>query len=267
MEANVAKKQKRMSLKELKSPDEIDVKLQEFWQRLMRHRKVLLAGCAAILVLGAGTSLFSSMSEEASDAQAQALTTALAPLTAPVGADAEANIPENSRVDVETYADNAAAVAEAAKRLDAYSQEFNDSEVGDLYRAMVALAAGDGAKATSGLETWLAAHPDTSLKMPLTDALARAKAVDGDVDGASAAYQTIADSSNGMAKALALMAIGDLNNPLAVANGDVAKARTSYEQALALMGGGSEADSDDPLAAYSKSYLEADLTAKLALLD
>lgn len=263
----MAKKQKRMSLKELKSPDEIDVKLQELWQRLMRHRKTLLVGCVAVFVIGAGFSTFSAMSADASDARAEALRQALAPLTAPVGDAAAANLPENARLETEVFADEAAAVAETSKRLDAYAEEYGDGELGALYRATVALAAGDGATAAKSLEGWLAANSDSSLTLPLTGALARAKALDGDREGAIASYQAIVDKGDGMAKALALMAIGDLNNPLAVGEGDPAKARASYEAALALLGGGTQTDTNDPYAAYSQPYVHADLTAKLALLD
>lgn len=98
-------------------------------------------------------------------------------------------------------------------------------------------------------------------------ALGGQQAASGDVSKASATYQRVADSTNGATKALALMALGDLVNPLVVSPGDAGKAREHYAKAKEALGAKPAVSADDVFASFSEPYLYSELDNKLALLD
>ena len=62
------------------------------------------------------------------------------------------------------------------------------------------------------------------------------------------------------------MAMGDMQNPLSAADGDLTKARAAYEEASKALGVRPETPPGDIYAALSEPYLYAEIENRLALL-
>lgn len=257
----MAKKQKRMSRKELRKPDEFELWLKGVWERLEKYWKLMVGGLAAFAVVGIVGSLVSSSMESSRQDQAFAFARAIAPITAPLG-----EAPDNPNAvadDRERFSDREAALTEAKKRLDAFLGEHSDtrfSPAAEWLRAAV-----DGKDAVA-LEAWIAAHQDNPLSVSGWLAVGDAHARAGATDKARQAYRKAADAGDGFGKAIALMAIGDLSNPLAVAGGDAGAAKAAYEEAKKVVGERPPKDPLDIFATFSEPFIYAELDNKLALL-
>lgn len=262
----MAKKLKRMTKQELRAPDEVQVKLQGLWtwiENYWRH----LAVSAAVLVVGGGVAtVMDSNSQAAVYEDADALSDALAPLVAPVGdAPAGADVSE----DEVRYETKAAALVAAHTAIDAYVASRPGSKASGALSALapaVAAQAGDPEGAAQKLGAWVTANPESSLQASALHALAEARAASGDTAGALEAYRTLAVQSQGSLKALAFMAMGDLQNPLSAKGGDATKARSAYEEASKALGPRPETPPGDIYAALTEPYLYAEIENRLALL-
>jgi hypothetical protein len=255
-----------MTKEELRAPDEVQMKLQGLWtwiENYWRH----LAISAAVLVVGGGVvTVMDDNSQVDVYADADALSEALAPLSAPVG-DAPAGVAADA--DEVRYENRAAALTAANTAIDAYVSARPNSKASGALSALapaVAAQAGDPKGAAQKLAEWVTANPNSSLQASALHALAEARAASDDIAGALEAYRTLAAQSSGSLKALAFMAMGDLQNPLSAKDGDVTKARTAYEEASKALGPRPKTPPGDIYAALTEPYLYAEIENRLALL-
>lgn len=262
----MAKQPKRMSRKELKQPDEVEVALKGMWGFIERYWRVMVGAAVALLVVGAATTIMGRMSKSTQEEQAAALQKALVPLSSPIGEQA----PESQQVaGQETFATAAAARKAASERLNAFVAEHPESTKAEAIALLQASLGADGAAADpAALTAWLGANADSSLVAVAQFQLAQSQERAGQKAEAMATYRKVADASQGVVKAMALMAIGDLNNPLAQGAGDANAAREAYTAAREALGTRPKADPDDILAlSLGQPYIFAELDTKLALLE
>ena len=260
----MAKKQKRMTLEELRRPDDIQVALKGMWDWIENNWRLMVA-VAAVMVVGGGVStIMGDMARDESHKTADAVVQAMKPLTAPVG-DTPAAAPATD-VDEERFQDRSAALTEAQNRLATFAKDNPDHEgAAALELLSITLATGDdtGEK----LRQWLGANDTSNLSETALHALAEAQHRAGDTAAAIATYTQLAERSKGGLKAMAWMAIGDLQNPMTLpTGGDPSMARKAYEQATKALGPRAAAAPGDLFASLSEPYLYAELDARLALL-
>jgi uncharacterized protein YidB (DUF937 family) len=262
----VAKKMKRMTKEELRQPDEVQIKLQGLWNWLEAHWRLCVYGAGALVAVGLGSTVMDGQALSAAHAEADALADAVAPLTAPIG---EAIPGAEIDPDQVRYETRALAVEAAHASIQGYvatNPEALSAEALGVLAPAIAAQAGDAAGAASALTTWVGAHPNSSLQASALHALAEARAGSGDRAGALEAYRQLAAMSQGAIKALAFMAMGDLQNPISVADGDRTKARIAYEEATQALGHRPELPPGDIYAAISEPYLYAEIENRLSLL-
>ena len=261
----MAKKQKRMSRKELRQPDQVQVALSGWWDRLEQHWRLLVAGGLALLVAGIGSSVYKRSAVADAQSRAEMLRSALDPLTAPLG-EIEADAPDYVK-SIERFDDRAAARAAALERLNTVSADANESVTGIKTLLTGVLTPADDANGAAALKDAAADAALAPLHTGIQFALAQRQAGAGDLDAAMETYKALASQSTGMTKAMALMAQGDLKNPLVVDGGDGAQAKTLYESAQAALGPRPKTDPNDIFATLSEPYIYGALERKLALLD
>ncbi|MEC9072306.1 MAG: hypothetical protein VX938_08015 [Myxococcota bacterium] len=260
----MAKKQKRMTLEELRRPDDIQVALKGLWDWIENNWR-LMVGVGVVMVVGGGAStVMGDMAREDSHKIADQVTQAMKPLTAPVG-DAPAAAPATD-VDEERFQDRAAALTEAQTRLATFATD-NPGHEGAAALELLSISLSQGDDTGDKLRQWLGANDSSNLGETALHALAEAQHRAGDVAAAIATYTQLAERSRGGLKAMAWMAIGDLQNPMALPKGgDSAMARKAYEQATKALGPRAVAAPGDLYASLSAPYLYAELDARLALL-
>jgi len=261
----VAKKQKRMTRQELKQPDKVEVVLSGWWVRLEQYWKILAAGCVGILIAGAATSMFKDQSNARQAGVDDAFEAALYPLTAPTG-DEDPSAPDYAKV-FERFADPTAARAAGVDRIQAFLSAHPESDTAGATRILHASIQADDAAAIAALDSAANDPSQSRLQATALMALGRRHAAAGDAARAVETYQRLADSTKGATRALALMAMGDLSNPLVSAPGDAAKARDHYTKAREALGARPPIAADDVFASFSEPYLYSELDNKLALLD
>ena len=265
----MAKIKKRMSKKELQTPDQVEVALNKTWDNLVAYRKWIIGAVALVVVGGVSWAIFHNLRANAKAEAAVAVRDAMTPLIAFVEAPSDTPDAPNAKPirGLKVFPNQAAATTEAAKRLDAFLAAHPDmdaAQVLSLTRAEVWLRQGDAARAAKDLQAWLAAHPESPLAPAALQALAQAQLANGKRDEARKTLADLAAKSTGPAKALALTTLGDLDNPLMAKGGDAAKARASYEEAQKALG--PKPQGDNPFVAMSAPYLFRELDNKLALL-
>jgi len=261
----VAKKQKRMTRQELREPDKVEQVLSKWWVRLEQYWKMLVAGCLGILVAGAATSVYKEQAKASSAEVANAVAEAVYPLTAPVG-EADPNAPDYAKA-FERFPDAAAARAAGDGRLSAFLSAHGQADIAGAVGILQASISDDPTAAMGTLEAAANDPKQTPFQPTALMALGRRQAAAGDVAKATQTYQALAEKTSGATRALALMAIGDLSNPLVTSPGDAAKARESYMKAREALGPKPAVSVDDVFASFSEPYLYSELDNKLALLD
>jgi len=262
----VAKKLKRMTKQELRAPDEVQVKLQGLWTWIESYWRHLAVSAGVLVVGGAVATVMDGNTQAEIYADADALGEAVAPLSAPVGDAPAGATPDPNEKRYET---RGAALTAATTAIDAYVAARPNSKAQVALSALapaVAAQAGDPKGAAEKLGAWVTANPESSLQASALHALAEARAASGDTAGALDAYRTLALQSEGFLKALAFMAMGDLQNPLSAKGGDATKARTAYEEASKALGPRPKTPPGDIYAALTEPYLYAEIENRLALL-
>ena len=259
----MAKKQKRMTRKELREPDAVQQALSGWWVHLERYWKMLVAGTFGLLIAGGATSLYNEQVSSNEGKVADAIEAALYPLNAPLG-DPDPSAPEYAKA-FERFQDADAAKAAGVDRLQVFLSENSDAALTPSVKVLRAALVSDSAAALPDLEAGAAA--DGALQATSLMNLGRVQIAAGKRGEAQATYAKLAENSAGAIKALALMTLGDLHNPLVNDKGDAAKAREHYTKAKEALGPKPAADADDVFASFSEPYLYSELDNKLALLD
>lgn len=262
----MAKQPKRMSRKELKRPDEVEVALKGMWGFIERHWRVMVGTAVALLIIGAATSIFGRMQKSSRESEAAGLQKALLPLSSPIGEEA----PAAQKIEGQEVFPTAAAARKASsERLATFVSEHPDALKSSGIALLQASLGADGTAADpAALQKWLADNAKSSLAAVAHFELAQTQERAGQQAEALASYRAVADGSEGIVKAMALMAIGDLHNPMAGGSGDANAAREAYTAARDALGPRPQANPDDILAlSLGQPYIFAELETKLALLD
>ncbi|TNF37681.1 MAG: hypothetical protein EP329_02520 [Deltaproteobacteria bacterium] len=256
-------KRKRMSKEELNAPDEIEVALANFWDKLVKFKKPIIGAVVGLVAIAIVLWVVGASSRSSAESRAEAMRTAVAPLRGSVGEPdpSEATIPGPKP---ERFADEAAQVAEAKKRLAAYVGEYGSDDsmqLVSLADANLLLDSGDAAGAATAIEQWLAKYPESPAKVVGLELKARALTAKGERDAAIAAWQAVAAAATGELKADALRRAGDLQNPVLTEGGDAAKAKAAYDEALAALG-----DAPEDAGLLGPQGLRGDIKNRLDLL-
>ena len=264
----MAKKPKRMTRKELRAPDPIEVRLQEMWDKMIAFRKILL-GLLVVLVGGGGAlALWNSAQASSRDEASEDLRTAMAPFVAPRGDAPEGEeAPKRPTVEDERFADEAAALKAAASRLEPLVDKYGAGSAASLALGNARLQAGESKAAADSFSAWRGAMPGTSLDAAVLGRLANAQARAGDKAAAMASLDALVAESSGMPKVMALMAKGDLDNPMWHEAGSADAARAAYKAAREELGTIVNLDDEDPLARFSQPYIVTELMNRLDFIE
>ena len=237
------KRRKRMSkkeLKEIKAPDKFEVAIKRGWDALNKYRTAIIGSIVLLVGGGIAWSLARSATKAGAETRAEAFRSAMDPFVAPVGEPPkDEKKPPAYAPKEERFADETAAMEAAKKRLAEFRQEYgsdNIDQAAELAEGSVLLRQGKSEEAAKVFEAWLQSNSSSPFKPVAQKRLSEAYANMGKIDKAKATLKELATGSSGLLKALALVALGDLNNPLVVAGADAAQARKDYEAAQELLG-------------------------------
>lgn len=228
-----------MTKEELRAPDEVEVALKGFWDKLYQHRKLMLVGLGGLVALGIALWVIGMTKRSGIESRAADLHEATKAIGAPVGPEPVldpriAKLPRPPRFENE-----GARIAAANDALGKFMGERGGDDAAKLvaFAAMNAkLNKGDAAGALADVEAWLAQNGDSIARPVALDLKARAQAAAGQKDAAIATLDELSKAVGGTLRAAALARIGDLQNPvLAGGAGDAAKAKSAYEAALAAL--------------------------------
>lgn len=232
-------KKHRMSKQELRAPDEVEVALRGFWEKLYKYRKLALAGVVVLVAAGVAVWVIGKTQRAGVENRSDALREATAAIGAPIGPEPVQNprlasLPRPPRFD-----DEGARIAAANTSLTKFLGDHSGEPVSQLVRLAAAnakLNQGDAAGALADVEGWLGDF-GSSLAVPVALELkARAQVAAGKLDDAKGTLDALSKAVGpGTLKALALTDLADLDNPVLHDGGDPAKAKASYEAALAAL--------------------------------
>jgi len=229
-----------MSKEELRAPDEVQVALKGFWEKLYKYRKLAMVGVVALIAIGVAIWIIGASKRSGIEGRSNELREAAKAVGAPLGPEPVldprvAKLPRPPR-----FADEAARVAAANEGL----SQFLASRGGDKVAEIVSIASanaklnkGDAAGALADVTAWLGANADSIAKPVALDLKARAQIGAGKKDEAMATLDELSKLVGpGVLRAAALSSAGDLQNPaLNAGAGDPAKAKNAYQAALAAL--------------------------------
>jgi tetratricopeptide (TPR) repeat protein len=229
----------RMTKEELRAPDEVQVALGTFWEKLYKYRKAIIGAVVALVAIGI-VLWFLGRSKEGDRAQTgDALAEALRPVGASTGEEPPwpedfARVPKPPH-----FADEATRLAAAETSVEQFLSANQGKPVAEavaLTRANLKLRKGDHAAALADVDAWLAAHPQSPAVALAHELRSRALLAAGRHEDAIAALNTAAGLVSGPLKATLLTRVGDLQNPAMFAGkGSAEAALANYKQALALL--------------------------------
>ncbi|MCC6623275.1 MAG: tetratricopeptide repeat protein [Deltaproteobacteria bacterium] len=261
-------KKHEMTKEEVRAPDKFQVWLEGVWQKLVKHKKIILIAVVAFVGVGVGLWALGLSKRSATNTAAAAQREATLPIGAAVGekdpastAD-DAGLPEPLR-----FPDEAARRAAVAGAIAKYLADRGGDDAVELIALTdvnVKLQAGQVAEAQAALDAWLGKYPGSAARTVALETKARIHIQKGERDQAIAALDELAKSVGGSFKADVLARLGDLHNPaLAGGAGDAAKARAAYEQAMASLEGPAPPPDDSP---FGPGGLRGTLQNRLELL-
>lgn len=229
---------KRMTKEELNAPDEIEVALSKFWDKLVKYKKVLLGAVGGLVAVALLLWVIGMTTQSSAEGRSEAMRTAIAPLGGEVG-EPDPQLAALPGPKAEVFPDEAARAAEAKKRLATYVSEHGSDDALELVTltdANLLIETGDPAGAAAAVDQWLAKYPKSPARIVALEIKARALTAKADRPAAIAAWQELAGAASGEMKADALRHVGDLENPVFADAGDAAKAKAAYDAALAALG-------------------------------
>lgn len=223
---------KKMTLKEVKAPDEFLTSMQRVIMFLQLYGGWIVAGAAVLLIAIVAGIFLSRRHEGALVEKALAFRAAFAPLVAVEDAAGEETTEEARKKAVE-----------AASQLEKYATEHEGSTLAGLawsVRGAALLLAGEAAAAMESLERGLEIQKDTPWKPVLLEVAATAADAAGAREEAERYYTEMTRAGSRLFRAMGYLHLGDLYNPMASVGGepgDVAKAREMYQKGLAEVSG------------------------------
>lgn len=239
-------KKHEMTKEELRAPDEIEVALKGFWEKLYGHRKLIIIGVGALVAIGIVSWVIGASKRSGIESRAVAVRDASLAIGAGIGPD-EVKDPEIAKLPrPPRFADEAARVTASNEALAKFMAERGGDDAAELVAIAAAnakLNKGDAAGALADAEAWLAAHAKSPALPVALELKARAQAAAGQNDAAVATLDELSKQVGGTFKAEILTRLGDLQNPvLNDGKGDAAKAKTAYQAALATLPPDAEPD-------------------------
>ncbi len=229
-----------MTKEELRAPDEVQVALRGFWEKLYKYRKVMLIAVVALVALGVATWIIGMSKRSGIESRSDELREALEAIGAPLGEEPVldprlAKLPRPPRFENE-----GARIAAAADGLGKFMASRGGDDVAELVaiaQANAKLNQGDAAGALADAEAWLGKYAGSLARPVALELKARAEIAAGKADAARATLDALSKAVGpGVLKAHALGLLGDLDNPvLSGGAGDVEKAKAAYQAALAAL--------------------------------
>jgi len=238
-----AKRNKKMSMKEIKAPDEFQAFMAKTIEFLREYGAWILAGMAVIIVAIVSGILISRYNDAVMIDDAIAFDRAFAPV-------AEAAVITGYQLEADEEDEESATeeskgkLASAAEDLGQFSTEYDDSPLAGLAllaRGAATLGAGDAQSSFEVYKEYLSANPDSSFAFVAWEALGYAADKAGDRTEAIRAFSEMAKSGSSLARANAYLHLGDLFNPASSIKNDeesdAGKANEYYEKGLKEVGG------------------------------
>jgi len=262
-------KKHEMTKEELRAPDEVEVALKGFWEKIYKFRKPLVGGVGALVAIGIVIWIVGAAKRSAAEADAFALYDATRAVGADVGPEETldprlAKLPRPPRF------------ADEGKRLEAVNEQLskypadNGGDAGAKLTALTLANAklnkGDSAGALADVDKWLADNASSPAVLFASELKARAQLAAGQREQAIATIDGLAKQATGLLKAELLTRLGDLHNPvLNNGQGDTAAARTAYLEAQKALPPAPE--EEDKLSSLTgKPGLRGQLENKLGLV-
>lgn len=258
-----------MSKEELRAPDEVQVALSSFWDKLYQYRKVIIGAVGVLLAIGVAAWVIGASKRSGIESRSNELREATKAVGAPVGPEPVldprvAKLPRPPR-----FADEAARVAAANDGLAKFLGERSGDKVAELAQIAAInakLNKGDAAGALTDVDAWLQAYPDSLARPVALELKARVQRAAGKKDEAATTYDDLAKLVGpGVLRASALASVGDLSNPVLNGGaGDAAKAKNAYQAALAAL----PPEDDDKMSMLTgKPGLRGEIENHLGLLN
>jgi predicted negative regulator of RcsB-dependent stress response len=234
----LAKKQKRMSKEELRKPDKIEESLKKGYAWLEKNSKLVIT--LMLLVVGGVTAKFvlDGQVDASNDEVAEKVRDAVNPLLMPVVEDTDRAIALKLAHKLPVYATREEQLKAAHKSISAVLKNESGSALAGLLtysRASLDVALGKSKEGSKVMANYLATNGNSALSPLVALQTADAQLQSGDFDGARKSLGQAVKASSGTQKAMALLRLGDLSNPLVVKKGDAGVARTFYEQATKII--------------------------------
>lgn len=251
-----AASKKKMTLKEVKAPDEFLTSMGRVIEFFQLYGGWILAGAAVVLVAIVAGILLSRRHDAALVEKALAFRGVLGPV---VAAADEAR----DRGDEQAAEEATKKLAGAAGDLERFATENEDSALAGLAwtaRGAALLLAGQARLALESFERGLAAQGDVAWKPVLLEAAGIAADDAGLPEEAERYYAEMAQAGSRLFRAMGYLHLGDLAHPLAGEPGDAAKAREMYQKGLA------EVPADEALLAPAERVTRALIEQRLASL-
>lgn len=218
---------KKMSLKDVKAPDEFQTAMVRVFEFLQLYGGWILAGAAALVITIVAGILLSKRHEAALVEDAVAFQQAFAPVLA-AGEPGEG---EDEKVLREKSVG-------AAGKLESFAQEQGEKPLGGLAwvgRGLALAVSGEPKIAVESFRKGLEILGDFSLRPLVLEAVGVAAESAGMREEAVGFYSEMTKSGSRLFRAAGWLHLGDLENPLAAevgGGGDTKKAREMYEKGL-----------------------------------
>ncbi len=251
----MAPSKKKMTLKEVKAPDEFLTSMQRVMEFLQLYGGWVLAGAAVVLITVVVGILLARRHEAALVEEALAFHRAFGPVVVvgEAGEDSEKSEAEGK-------------LSSAASELEKFALEHEGSALGGLAwmaRGAALLKAGQAAKALESFEKALAVHGEAAWRPVTLEAAGSAADAAGQRDQAEKYFSEMTRVGSRLFRAMGHMHLGDLAHPMGGAgasSGDAARAREAYEKGLA------EIPADDALLAPGERLVRGLIEQRLRSL-
>jgi tetratricopeptide (TPR) repeat protein len=265
MEGSVASKPGKLTMKDLKGPDEIQSGMKQFLEILDKYKIHVLVVAGSLLAVVVAVHVIQRYRRAALVEESVALSEAMDSLVPPVPTTIKTD--EGEIIPVQPSADDLA--AQAKKGVESFSgilEKYGDDGVARLaYLGKAAALAGlkDDEKALDAARSFMSKSPESSLSPAVRENIAQRLAALGKTEEAAAEFLRLAESSDTFLRALGHMEAADLFNPQfrgQSAAKDARRAVAGYRAALEALG-----ESEAALRP-SEAFMKAEAVKRLTLL-
>lgn len=233
--------EKRMSKKELRTPDKVEATLTRAMDWVGKNSKLLWVLLVVFIAGGVAYVMNNQAAKAEVDATATDLRRVFDPMVSSVGADEDDTADLTKRLGVPAFTDRKSQLEAVTKGAEAFLSANGDNKAAPAIKFVQASshsALGDSTKGAEALAKWLSENNGTSLEFTALIQLGDAQAASGKFEEAKTTFEKLAASTSekSLGRALALTRLGDLQNPLNRKGGDGAEALKQYEAARTIIG-------------------------------